>query len=54
MEQTETDLVNKIINNETIKRQKEILTRFLESEKAEKERELDEKRESNEAKNENY
>jgi hypothetical protein len=53
MEQTETDLVNKIINNETIKRQKEILTRLLESEKAQKERELDEKRESHEAKNEN-
>ena len=54
MEETETDLVNKIINNETIKRQQEILTRLLESEKAEKERELDEKRESNEAKNENF
>jgi hypothetical protein len=54
MEETETDLVNKIINSETIKRQQEILTRLLESEKAEKERELDEKRESNEAKNENY
>jgi len=52
MEKTESDLVNKIINNETIKRQKEILTRLLESEKAEKERELSEKRESNEAKNE--
>jgi len=54
MDETETELVNKIINNETIKRQQEILTRLLESEKAEKERELDEKRESNEAKNENY
>jgi hypothetical protein len=54
MDQTETDLVNKIINNETIKRQQDILTRLLESEKAEKERELDEKRESNEAKNEIY
>ena len=46
MEQTETELVNKMINNETLKRQQEILTRLLESEKAEKERELDEKRES--------
>ncbi len=54
MEQTETDLVNKIINNETIKRQQEILTRLLESEKAEKERELDEKRKSNEAIEKNY
>ena len=54
MEQTETDLVNKIINNETLKRQQEILTRLLESEKAEKERELDEKRKSNEAIEKNY
>jgi hypothetical protein len=54
MEETETDLVNKIISDETIKRQKEILTRLLESEKAEKERDWDEKRESNEAKNEIY
>jgi hypothetical protein len=54
MEQTETDLVNKMINNETLKRQQEILTRLLESEKAEKERELDEKRESKEMKNSNF
>ena len=54
MEQTETDLVNKMINNETLKRQQEILTRLLESEKAEKERELDEKRKSNEAIEKNY
>jgi hypothetical protein len=54
MEQTETDLVNKMISQETINRQEEILTRMLESEKAEKEREMDEKRQSNEAKNENF
>jgi hypothetical protein len=54
MEQTETDLVNKMLSQETIKRQEEILTRLLESEKAEKEREMDEKRQSNEAKNENF
>jgi hypothetical protein len=54
MEETETDLVNKVISQETIKRQEEILTRLLESEKAEKEREQDEKRQSNEAKNENF
>jgi DNA repair exonuclease SbcCD ATPase subunit len=53
MEETETDLVNKLLSNETLKRQQEILTRLLESEKAEKEREMDEKRQSNEAKNEN-
>lgn len=54
MEKTETDLVNKLLSNETLKRQEEILTRMLESEKAEKERELDNKRESNEAKNQDF
>ncbi len=51
MEKTEEDLVNKRITQETIRRQKEILTRLLQSEKAEKERELDEKREAESAKN---
>ena len=51
MDKTETDLVNKIITQETINRQQEILTRLLESEKAEKERDQDNKRESNEGKN---
>ncbi|MEI6059353.1 MAG: DUF4175 family protein [Bacteroidota bacterium] len=50
MEETETDLVNKRINTETIKRQQDIVTRMLESEKAEQQREMDEKRESEEAK----
>ncbi|MBL7884719.1 MAG: hypothetical protein JNL69_11665 [Bacteroidia bacterium] len=54
MEETETDLVNKMLSQETLKRQQEILTRLLEHEKAEKEREMDEKRQSNEAKNENF
>jgi uncharacterized protein DUF4175 len=54
MEETETDLVNKMLSKETMIRQEEILTRLLESEKAEKEREMDEKRQSNEAKNENF
>jgi hypothetical protein len=53
MEQTEKDIVNKQISNETMKRQQEILSKLLESEKAEKEREQDEQRKSNEAKNEN-
>lgn len=48
MEQTETDIVNKNITYETLKRQEEIMTRLLEAEKAERERELDNKRESNE------
>jgi len=54
MEQTETDLVNKRINSETIRRQQEIVSRMLESEKAEQQRELDTKRESNEAKGNLY
>ena len=52
MNQTETDLVNKRINLETIKRQQEILTKLLESEKADQQREMDEKRESHEQKTE--
>ncbi|MFO0358562.1 MAG: DUF4175 family protein [Sphingobacteriaceae bacterium] len=53
MEQTEKELVNKQVSNEMIKRQNDILTKLLESEKAEREREQDEKRKSNEAKNQN-
>ena len=53
MEQTEKDLVNKRITGETMRRQQEILSRLLESEKAEREREQDEQRKSNEAKNQN-
>ena len=48
MEDTERDLVNKIITQETLKRQQDILVRLLESEKAEREREMDHKRQSNE------
>jgi hypothetical protein len=50
MEQTESDIVNKNISLETLRRQQEILTRLLEAENAERERELDTKRESNENK----
>jgi len=46
MEQTEKDLVNKMINQQTINRQQQIMTRLLESEKAEMQREKEEKRES--------
>jgi len=53
MEQTEKDLVNKQLTNETMRRQQEIMSRLLESEKAEREREQDEQRKSNEAKNQN-
>jgi len=48
MEQNETDIVNKRITQQTINRQKEILTRLLESEKSAREREWDDKRESKE------
>jgi hypothetical protein len=46
MEQTERDLVNKNITNETIIRQREIQTRLLEAEKSIREREWDNTRES--------
>ena len=54
MEQNETDIVNKRITQETINRQQEILTRLLESEKAEREREWDDKRESKEGREEQF
>lgn len=50
MEATEKDLVNRIISQQTINRQKNIETRLLESERAEMKREKEEKRESTEAK----
>ncbi len=53
MEQTERDIVNRQITQETMKRQQDIITKLLESDKAEREREQDEKRKSNEAKNQN-
>jgi hypothetical protein len=46
MDKMEVDLVNKKLNAESLKRQKEILTRLLEAEKAERQREMDEKRKS--------
>jgi myosin heavy subunit len=51
MEQTEIDLVNKKIETETLIRQQKIHTRLLEAEKAEQEREQDQKRESQAGKN---
>jgi hypothetical protein len=54
MEETEADLVNKAISQQTLNRQKEILTRMLESEKAQREQEEDEQRKSNEAKQQEY
>ena len=50
MEQTETDLVNKTITRQTIQRQQQIMTRLLQHEKAELQREKEDRRESTEGK----
>jgi hypothetical protein len=50
MEETEKDLVNKRITAETLKRQQQILTRLLESEKAMREREMEQQRRAETAK----
>ncbi len=44
MDKIETDLVNKRLDNQLLIRQQEILTRLLEAEKADKQRDKDEKR----------
>ncbi|HLF34001.1 MAG TPA: hypothetical protein VI583_07180 [Cyclobacteriaceae bacterium] len=54
MEQTELDLVNKNLTQQLINRQKEIVTRLLESEKAMREQELDNEREAERAKSEDH
>ncbi len=46
MNKAEIDLVNKRLSNQMLKRQQDILTRMLEHEKAEREREWDNKRKS--------
>jgi hypothetical protein len=51
MEETENDIVNRMLSEQTLKRQQDILTRLLESEKAERERDQDEQRKSEQAKN---
>lgn len=53
MEEIEKDIVNQTITNETLLRQQDIMTKLLESEKAEREREFKEERQSNEGKNDN-
>lgn len=50
MEQGERDIINQSITQSSLMRQEKIVTRMLESEKSLHERELDQKRESNEAK----
>ena len=54
LEQQETDLINRNINKDMINRQRDIMTRLLESEKAIIERGFEEKRESKSGKDENY
>ncbi len=49
MQKTEKDLVNRQITQQTLNRQKDITTRLLQSERAELEREKDNERKSNEA-----
>ncbi len=46
MNRIETDLVNKRLTNEMLRRQQEILTRLLEAERAEREREYDDERQA--------
>ena len=54
MEKLEDDVINNNINIETINRQKNIMVKMLEHEKAMREQEKDNKRESNEIKEQNY
>lgn len=53
MDKTEEEILNRKITEETIKRQKDILVRMLEFEKAEKQQEFEEKRESKTATDQN-
>ena len=46
MEQTEEDILFQNITQETLKRQQDIITKLLESDKAEREREMDKERKS--------
>lgn len=48
MEENETDIINNQITQETLERQKSIMTRLLEAEKAQLERDQDKKRQANE------
>lgn len=50
MDKNEQDIINQSITPQTLLRQEQIVTRMLESDKAIRERDIDKKRESNEAK----
>jgi hypothetical protein len=52
MEESQKDLVNRRINEETLRRQQQILEKLLDYEKAEKERDTEQKRQATEAKDE--
>ena len=54
MEENEKDLANQNISRQTMLRQQEILSRLLKAENAEREREWDEQRKSQEAKNQKF
>ena len=54
MEKAERDFVNKILDDNALRRQEQILTRLLEAEKAELNREQEERRKSTEAKQKEF
>jgi hypothetical protein len=54
IEKVEEDLINGKLSQNTINRQKDIMTRLLEHDKAQREREYEEKRKSNEAINQEF
>jgi hypothetical protein len=54
MEETETDLVNKMVNLETMKRQQQILEKLLDYEKAEKQKDMEERRLAEQPKKEEF
>ena len=54
MERLEEDLVNKRVNKQTIERNRQILSRMLESQKAQEKRDQEEQRKSNEYKGSSF
>jgi len=50
IEETQKDIVNRVLNEETLKRQEQILEKLLDYEKAEKERDTEKKRQAEQAK----
>jgi hypothetical protein len=50
IEQSQKDIVNRMLTDETIKRQDQIMEKLLDFEKAEKERETEQKRQATQAK----